>query len=119
MSGDIASLFIRVDSKGVVTASKDLDELTGKAQKTEDSTRKVTRATDSANASFMNMANAVKALAASYAALKLSQYIKDATMLAARYETLGVVMRVVGNNAGYTGAQMETFARGLEKPASQ
>lgn len=112
---DIASLYIKVDSKGVVTASKDLDELTGKAQKTEDSTRKVTRATDSANASFMSMANAVKALAASYAVLKLAQYVKEATMLAARYETLGVVMRVVGNNAGYSGAQMEVFAKGLEK----
>jgi hypothetical protein len=115
MSADLASLYIKVDSKGVVTASKDLDELTGKAQKTEDSTRKVTRATDSANASFMSMANAVKALAASYAVLKLAQYVKEATMLASRYETLGVVMRVVGNNAGYTGAQMEVFAKSLEK----
>ena len=35
--------------------------------------------------------------------------------MAARYETLGVVMKVVGNNAGYTGAQMEDFAQGLEK----
>ena len=32
MSGDIASLYIRVDSTGVVTASRSLDELTGKAQ---------------------------------------------------------------------------------------
>lgn len=115
MSSDIAALHIKVDSKGVVTASKNLDDFTAKAQETEDSTRKVTMATDSANASFMNMANAVKALAASYAALKLAQYIKDATMLAARYEMLGVTMRVAGNTAGYTAAQMEKAAQGMQK----
>jgi hypothetical protein len=36
-------------------------------------------------------------------------------MLAARVETLGVVMKVVGNNAGYTGTQMESFANGVAK----
>ncbi|MDD5724395.1 MAG: hypothetical protein PHY29_11765, partial [Syntrophales bacterium] len=55
------------------------------------------------------------ALAASYAALKMAQYIKDATLLAARYEMLGVTMRVAGNTAGYTGAQMEKAAQGMQK----
>jgi len=115
MSQEVASLFIKVDSTGVVTASKNLDDFSGKAQKTEDSTRKVTKATDSANVSFTQMATAVKALAASYAALKMAEYIKDATMLAARYEMLGVTMRVAGKTAGYTGAQMEAAAQGMQK----
>ncbi|OHD20432.1 MAG: hypothetical protein A2Y38_26355 [Spirochaetes bacterium GWB1_59_5] len=34
-------------------------------------------------------------------------------MLAARVETLGIVMRVVGNNAGYTGQEMEGFAQSV------
>jgi len=104
---DIASLFIKVDSKGVVTASKDLNKLTDDSKKTE-------KATDGVTASFDKMKVAVAALATSYAALKTAQYIKDATLLAARYETLGVVMRVVGNNAGFSGKQMEGFARGLQ-----
>ncbi len=115
MSGDIASLYIKVDSKGVVTASRDLADLEKTSAKVEGTTKKVESATASANAGFMRMATAVKALAASYGALKLAQYVKDATMLAARYETLGVVMRVVGNNAGYTGAQMEAYTKSLEK----
>ena len=61
------------------------------------------------------MAGVVKQLAAAYGVLQMAQYVKDATMLAARYETLGVVMRVVGNNAGYTGAQMEAYTKSLEK----
>ena len=46
---------------------------------------------------------------------QIVSYAKEAVSLAARYETLGVVMKVVGNNAGYTGTQMEEFAKGLEK----
>ncbi len=105
---DLATLFIKVDSKGVVTASKDLNKLTEDSKKTE-------KATDGVTSSFNKLRTIILAVAASYAVLKMAQYIKDATMLAARYETLGVVMRVVGNNAGFSGAQMEKFAQGLEK----
>lgn len=63
-----------------------------------------------------NWIAASAAIAASwYAANKVVGSLSDVVMAAARYETLGVVMRVVGNNAGYTGAQMEKFAQGLEK----
>jgi hypothetical protein len=55
------------------------------------------------------------ALAAGFAALKVADYIKDSTLLAARYETLAVVMHTVGENAGYTNAQMDSYANGLEK----
>ncbi|MCK5605399.1 hypothetical protein KAR91_26140 [Candidatus Pacearchaeota archaeon] len=105
---DLATLFIKVDSKGVVTASKDLNKLTGDSKKTE-------KATDGVTASFNKMKVAVAAVAAALATLKISQYIKDATLLAARYETLGVVMGVVGNNAGFSSKQMEGFAKGLQK----
>ncbi len=105
---DLASLFIKVDSKGVVTASKDLNKLTDDSKKTETATEGVTRG-------FSKLQAVVVALASSYALLKMAQYIKDTALLAARYETLGVVMRVVGKNAGYSGSQMESFARGLQK----
>lgn len=57
----------------------------------------------------------VAIVAATWAALKTKRFIKDATILAARYETLGVVLRTVGINAGYTSEQMDEFARGLEE----
>lgn len=105
---DLASLYIRVDSTGVVTASRDLDTLAGKSRVAE-------KATDSVTNSFKSQIGIVKELAAAYGLYKLAQYAAEATMAAARYETLGVVMRVVGNNAGYTGAQMEAFAKSLQK----
>ena len=105
---DLANLYIKVDSRGVVTASKDLNKLTDDSRKTE-------TATESVTAGFGKLKAAVIALGGAYAALKVAQYIKEATMLAARYETLGVVMRVVGNNAGYSGKQMEEFSQGLQR----
>ena len=105
---DLASLYIKVDSKGVVTASKELNKLTADSKKTETATKSVTK-------SFSKLQAVVVALASSYALLKIAQYIKDTALLAARYETLGVVMHVVGKNAGYTAAQMDKFALGLQK----
>jgi hypothetical protein len=115
MSNDIAALYIKIDSSGVVTASKDLNALDTAAAKVEGTTKKVETATASTNRSFMQMATAVKALAAAYGVLKMAQYVKDATMLAARYEMLGTTMRIAGNTAGYTSAQMEKAAQGMQK----
>jgi hypothetical protein len=41
--------------------------------------------------------------------------VKDSILMAARYETLGVVMKVVGANAGYTASQMAAFQKGLQQ----
>jgi hypothetical protein len=57
----------------------------------------------------------LKALVAGYAALNIGAYVKDATLLAARYETLGIVMHTAGENAGYSSTQMDTYAKGLER----
>jgi len=45
---------------------------------------------------------------------KIIGMAKEMAMLNARYETLGVAMRVVGQNAGYTGAQMDMAASGMQ-----
>lgn len=55
-----------------------------------------------------------KAMAA-FASYKIAEFIKNSATLAARYETLGVVMGVVGNNAGYTSQQMENYAKALQE----
>lgn len=57
----------------------------------------------------------LKALVAGYAALNIGSYVKDATLLAARYQTLAIVMHTAGENAGYSNAQMDGYAKGLER----
>jgi len=59
--------------------------------------------------------SAGKKLAGWYAGLKIADYAKDSVLLAARYETLAVVMHTAGVNAGYSNAQMNAYAAGLEK----
>ncbi|PHV24648.1 hypothetical protein CSQ93_28230 [Janthinobacterium sp. BJB426] len=74
----------------------------------EDAIRAAAKAKEDAAKSSDVLALAVKALVAAYAALKVWDYIKESSLLAARYETLGVVVQVVGRNAGYTKTQMDT-----------
>lgn len=61
----------------------------------------------------------IAAAAAIYAAWKtlkfIANVIKDITWQSAKFETFGIVMRVVGNNAGYTGKQMEEYSKALQK----
>jgi lambda family phage tail tape measure protein len=45
----------------------------------------------------------------------LEETLKESVLLAARVETLGVAMGVVGNNAGYTSAQMDAFEKQVKK----
>ena len=90
---DLATLCIAVDSTGVTNADKSMQAL-GKTGKWLEGIIKVTMA--------------------ALAAEKLAEFIKNTATLAARYETLGVVLGVVGNNAGYTSQQMENYAKALQ-----
>lgn len=50
-----------------------------------------------------------------YAVKKVTDAVSGVTLASARYETLGVVMEVVGRNAGYSAQEMDNFAKNLEK----
>lgn len=45
---------------------------------------------------------------------QVAQAVKDVSLLAARYDTLGVAMNAVGRNAGYTQAEIEQFQKQLQ-----
>lgn len=59
-----------------------------------------------------NMAIAVGAVGLAW---KSYEYLKEAALLNARYETLGVAMTVVGKNAGYTASQMDAAVMSMQK----
>jgi hypothetical protein len=105
---DIASLGIAVDTREVDKGKQALDTLAEAGTRAEGSTIKLTSATGL-------LAAAARAAAAAYGGLKIAEYIKDATLLNARYETLAVAMKVVGNNAGFSAREMEAQAVALQK----
>jgi hypothetical protein len=95
---DIARLSIAVDSASAKTAARDLDKLGG--------------ASDAVANKIMNLAKAAVALAGLHS---ISSAVREVTQLAARYETLGVVMNTAGRNAGYGRMQMEQFEKALRR----
>jgi hypothetical protein len=66
-------------------------------------------------AGFAKVATAAAAAVASFLAVqKAVGFMKEATMLAARVETLGVSLEVVGENAGYSGEQISAFEEAVK-----
>lgn len=45
---------------------------------------------------------------------QVAQAVKDVSLLAAKYDTLGVAMNTVGRNAGYTQSEIEQFQKQLQ-----
>lgn len=99
MAVDLATLALRVDSLEVAQAERRLDDLVKAGGRAEKATG--------------TLASASKALAATLATLKVADLARESALMAARYETLGAVVRVVGNNAGYTGDQMRAYEQSL------
>ncbi|MBB5610439.1 MULTISPECIES: hypothetical protein [unclassified Janthinobacterium] len=93
--------------------TKETQDSIAKMKAYEDSIKAAAKAKDDAAKSSGFLADAVKGLVAAYAALKIADYVKESALLASRYETLGVVMEVVGRNAGYTKTQMLTATQAI------
>lgn len=107
-STDVYSLNLAVNSDGVPVASDRLRTLAQEGGRAES-------ATNALGSSFANVARYIQVAAAALGAWKLVQYAQEATLLSARVETLGVVLRVVGNNAGYTATQMNAYVEQVKK----
>ena len=92
---DIATLGIKVDSTDVGLADKALVNLTNTANK---------------------LVGAIKGVVAAYLGWQaIKSIIVDSALLNARFETMGVVLNVVGRNAGYSAQQMQSYEVSLRK----
>lgn len=89
-------------------AKKSADEQTDAGKKVEDAAKKQVSALEL-------LKRTAQGLGLSYAAYKVADMVKEMAMLNARYDELGVVMAVVGRNAGYNAQEMERAAVGMQK----
>ncbi len=105
---DIAILGIGVDSSGVKAANEELGKLPAKGAAAEAATNKLAKSTDLLTRLYKDLAKAM-------AAWKVLDFIRDSALLAARFETMGVVMGVAGNNAGYTRKEMAALEQQMQK----
>jgi hypothetical protein len=105
---DIARLGIEIDARQVRDGDRALDDFTRTGARAE-------QQTDRTNAAFDRMKKMAAVVAGAIAAMGVYEAIKEATILAARYNELGVVMGVLGRNAGISGAQLAATEAALRK----
>lgn len=117
---DIATLGLAVDSRQVSTAAGELDKLTAAGGRAEDQANAFQRAQTNVS-SALNQAlgplrqyQAILAgIGAVLATIKLTGLIGESVTLAARYETLGVVLAEIGTRVGYTKAQLDAYTESV------
>lgn len=90
---DVSSLTLAVRTDGMSEAQTKMEGLTNTAGILE---------------------KAAKGMLAGFAFYKVADWVKDISLLSARYETLGVSMNTVGKNAGYTAASMTWYQKALQ-----
>ena len=100
MSTDIATLGFKVDSTQVRSGTRDLRDLS--------------TASGTASQAASGLTNTITKLAVAFGAYKLADAAKDAILVSARYDTLGVVLQQVGVQAGYTSGELAMFEGTLQ-----
>lgn len=115
MSADIATLGLAVDATQVARARTELGAFVGAVGQAEAATLAMTRQVETMVGPLKNVYATIGVVAGAMASWKMTQYANDAAQLAARIETLDVVLKAVGNSSGYTEAQMRTAAESVRR----
>ena len=100
------NITIEVDDKGSIKVKQFAGAI-------DESGKQVDKSAQIMSSSLGNLSGIIAKVAAGMALLKTADFIRDATMTAARYETLGVVLDRVGKNSAYTTVEIKQFEQGL------
>lgn len=109
---DVATLIIRSDASDIENSTRALSGLSRIGSATENS---LARMASNIDASLSRTTSIVKSFVAAYSGMKLLELSKEVTLVAAHYNTLGVVMNTVGKNAGYSTVQLQQTESALRQ----
>lgn len=101
MAEEVSTLALGVDTREVVAATHDVDRLAG--------------AMDGAERGAGAVAAAARTLATALAAVKISEAVRDATLAAARYNELGVVVATLGRNVSLSSTALAGVEASLRR----
>lgn len=108
MTYDIVTLGLEIDASQVRDGDRALDDFQQTGAKAE-------KQVDKTNSAMDRMTRMAKAVAGAFAAIEIFDYVKEITLLASRYNELGIVMGVLGRNAGRSGAELAATEAALQK----
>jgi hypothetical protein len=113
MSDQLAKLVAVLEARGAEVTIRKIREVGEEGKRTG---KKLEQSNERSNKSFMALAGRLGLVAAaSTAAYKSVALLGRATLVAARVETLGVVARNVGRNAGYMAGEINRSVKEIER----
>lgn len=117
MADDIASLIIKIDSKGAVKASGNLKKLTTQSGKTEKATDKVAASNKKSSQSFVMMAAKIGAAMLAYKAITgaFNAFTENTIKQEQAMRQLEAAVESTGSAAGLTAEELRDMAQGLQE----
>jgi hypothetical protein len=110
---------LEVDDKGTAVVKQFTGTVAKETENAADSTGKWSTSIDKANGAVGSIMGSLKTMAMyvgiAFGVKAIVDFAKESIMLAARVETLGVVLGVVGENAGYSKGEMLGFVNEVKK----
>lgn len=106
---------IVINESGGRTVKRSLDDIADSAQRGEKSLGGLNGGLSGTSQASAFLVGSLKALAAGFAALRLGSLVSEASQLSQRYNELGIVLNIVGRNAGLMKSDVDATTEAVRK----
>ena len=106
---------IVINESGGKTVKRSLDDIAESAQRGEKSLGGLNGGLSGTSQASAFLVGSLKALAAAFAALRIGSFVNEASQLSQRYNELGIVLNIVGKNAGLMKSEVDATTEAVRK----